>query len=162
MKYAKFNFLAWKSFILFTICTMGFLFCLQAQAQTSTHQNAKIKIPDTVISIWQGIDDQVNALDVMIKNNHLDKVHYNAFAIRDLASALQKHTDTLSATQINKVKSNIKFVAILAKRLDASGDANNKAQTEINFKKLKKLLTVLRMYFPEAMKKTTQKVSTGK
>lgn len=162
MQTVRFNLSAWKSFILFTICAIGFLFCLPTQAQTATHQNAKVKIPDTMVSIWQAIDKQVNALDDVIKNNQLDKVHHHAFAIRDLANALQKHSHTLSMEQMNKVKSNIKFVAILAKRLDASGDANNKIQTEINVKKLKKVLTVLRMYFPEVMKKEKQKVSTGK
>lgn len=162
MKYARFNFSAWKSFIVFTVCAIATLFCLQTQAQTPTHQNAKVKIPDTVVSIWHAIDEHVNALGNVINNNQLDKAHHHAFAIRDLASALQKHSQTLSTEKMNKVKSNIKFVVILAKRLDASGDASNKTQTEVNFNKLKKVLTVLRMYFPEAMEKTKQKVSTEK
>jgi len=149
MQNFKINFSVLKNFILLSICAISFLFCLQTQAKTHAHHSDQMKIPHTVVEIWQAIDEQVNTLDKIIKNNQLKKVHDHALAIRDLVQALQKHSHTLSS----KAKSNIKFAVILSGRLHVSGDANKKAQTEKNFKNLKKFLTKLRTHFPEVMEK---------
>jgi len=119
--------------------------------QANTHANDQVKIPATVPAIWKAIDEQVAMLDKVINNNQLDKVHHHAFAIRDLVAALPQHSQALPAKQLATVKSYTKHVATVAKRLDASGDSNDKSGTVANFKKLKKLLSVLRGYYPQAM-----------
>ncbi|KXS30419.1 MAG: hypothetical protein AWT59_3454 [Candidatus Gallionella acididurans] len=48
-----------------------------------------------------------------------------------------------------QVKANVQFVATLAQRLDATGDAKNKASTESNFKKLQGVLSAIRADYPK-------------
>jgi len=104
----------------------------------------KTKIPATAEAIWQSIDEESQELSEVIEAEKLGEVHHHAFAIRDLVAALPSHSKDLPANKLSKVKANGKFVATLAERLDASGDAKDKAATESNFKKLQKVLKSIR------------------
>ena len=77
-------------------------------------------------------------------------MHHHAFAIRDLVAALPGKSSALSAENLVEVKSGVKFVAILAERLDASGDAKDAAGTKQNFEKLTTILASLRTNYPPA------------
>lgn len=103
-----------------------------AKMETST--------PTTADGIWQSIDQKTVELDKTIQSGALDQVHHHAFAIRDLVAALPEHSQSLSADKLAKVKGNVKYVATLAERLDATGDAKDKVGTQTNFEKLKKVL----------------------
>ena len=106
--------------------------------------------PSTAAGIWQAIDQKTAALDKDIESGALDQVHHHAFAIRDLTAALPERAQSLPADKRAKVKGSVKFVAILAERLDATGDAKDKAGTRINVDKLKKVLEGLRANFSKA------------
>lgn len=117
-------------------------------------QEESAKIPDKAEDIWKKIDEEVMLLNKAITDNTLDKVHHHAFAIRDLITALPEHSPALSAKQIEQVKANIKYVSMLADRLDESGDKNDKAATEANVVKLQKIIDNLRSNYPNVPKNT--------
>ena len=104
-------------------------------------------IPATAEGIWRAIDQHSAELDRLIQGGALDEVHHHAFAIRDLVAALPARSPSLPADKLAKVKGNVKFVATLAQRLDATGDAKDKAGTQANYEKLKKVLDGMRAYY---------------
>ena len=108
------------------------------------HPASAAPLPQTADSIWREIDAKSNALQKNIASGALDQVHHQAFAIRDLVATLVTHSATLAPDRLAKVKSAAKFVATLADRLDATGDAKDLAGTKQNFAKLVKVLTNLR------------------
>ena len=104
----------------------------------------KTIIPATSEGIWNAIDEKATELKTTIDSGKLENVHHEAFAIRDLVAALPSHSATLAADKLAKVKTSVKFVATLAERLDATGDAKDVAGTKDNFTKLKGILTSIR------------------
>lgn len=113
-------------------------------AQAAEKPEAKVEIPTTADAIWQSIDKRTEELAKVIETGKLDEVHLHAFTIRDLVAALPARSGALPADKLAKVKTNSQFVATLAERLDASGDAKDKAGTESNFQKLQKVLKSVR------------------
>ncbi|MBZ0093664.1 MAG: hypothetical protein K8F27_15775 [Sulfuricellaceae bacterium] len=107
-------------------------------------EEAPVRIPATSAAIWQAIDQQTAALSKAIQMGGLTEVHPRAFAIRDLVAALPARSGSLPSEKLAQVKENVKFVATLAQRLDATGDAKDKAGTEANFKKLQEVLAAIR------------------
>ena len=102
------------------------------------------KIPATADGIWAAIDLQTAALRKSIDTGALDQIHHHAFAIRDLVAALATHPPLLSADKRAKVQQSAKYVATLADRLDAAGDAKDLAGTKTHFAKLPALLKAIR------------------
>lgn len=123
-----------------TILTGGLMFHPLANAA----EKAGIQIPATSEAIWQSIDQETDQLAAIIQAGKLEEVHHHAFAIRDLVAALPARSASLAADKLAQVKANGKFVATLAERLDATGDAKDKAATESNFQKLKTVLKTIR------------------
>lgn len=121
-----------------------------ATAKAAPAAKAEQEIPATVEGIWQAIDQKTVELDKVIQGGALDQVHHHAFAIRDLVAALPARSQSLPADKLAKVKSNVKVVATLAQRLDATGDAKDKAGVRSNFDKLKKVLEGMRANYPKA------------
>jgi hypothetical protein len=113
---------------------------------------AVLKVPATIDGIWTAIDQHSAELDKDIQAGTLDKVHVHVFAIRDLAAALPELSKSLPADKLAQLNSNLKFVATLAQRLDATGDAGDKAGTKANFAKLKRVLEEMRAVYPETLK----------
>lgn len=113
-------------------------------------EEAPVQIPATSSAIWQAIDQQLAALSKAIQTGAFDEVHHRAFAIRDLVAALPARSGSLPSDKLAQVKANVQFVAALAQRLDATGDAKDKAGTESNFKKLQGILSVIRADYPKA------------
>lgn len=107
-------------------------------------------IPTTSAAIWQSVDQHVAELSRTIESGQLSEVHHQAFAIRDLVNALPAHSAGLPPEKMLKVNASGKFVAILAARLDAAGDANDKTATVSNFKKLQEVLKSLRATYAAA------------
>ena len=103
--------------------------------------------------VWQAIDQKNAELETAIHSGSLGEVHHMAFAIRDLVAALPVRSSALSADQKSKVQASVKFVATLSERLDASGDANDKAGAQDNYSKLSGVLKDLRANYPDATKK---------
>lgn len=114
----------------------------------SASQEEKIKTPEKAEDIWKAIDSEIVELKKSIDNNKLDQVHHHAFTISKLVKTLPEHSPMLSADQLKTVTDNVKFVETLAKRLDESGDKNDKAATQTNLNKLIKLLDTLRKLYP--------------
>jgi hypothetical protein len=109
----------------------------------------KTAIPRTIEGIWQAIDAKSAELKDTIATAHLDQVHHQAFAIRDLVAALPARSSSLPADKLGKVQGGVKFVATLAERLDSTGDANDLAGTKQNYDKLTGVLASLRSsYMP--------------
>ena len=104
------------------------------------HEKGKVKIPDTVESIWKEIHTHHMELAETVKSKKLADVHHHAFAIRDLAKALSAK---VPADSKSKVQGTVKNIAKLAEALDESGDANDQAKTEANLKKLDGLIKML-------------------
>lgn len=115
-----------------------------AKAQEASAKEAPIRIPATTEAIWKAVDQKNAELGSLIQSGSLGDVHHVAFAIRDLVAALPEHAKSLSADRQVKLQGGVKFVATLAERLDASGDANDKAGVQANYEKLQKLLEGLR------------------
>ena len=122
-------------------------------ADEQEHKEGKAMMPRTVGGIWAEVQEHEEQLGKLIADKKLDKVHEVAFEIRDLVNALPDKSKDLSADKLAKVKANARFATDLAKRLDESGDANDQAGTEANFKKLQGILkTVASLYPPDALK----------
>jgi hypothetical protein len=105
---------------------------------------AKSTSPEIAASIWQSIDAKSAALKKTIDAGKLEEVHHEAFAIRDLVAALPAHSTSLPADKLAKVNGGVKYVATLATRLDATGDAKDMAGTKENYAKLMTVLASLR------------------
>ena len=113
-----------------------------APATASTAEaEAPTQIPATAAAIWQAIDQQSAALKAAIQNNALKDVHHQAFAIRDLVAALPDRSRSLPADAQANLQRDVKFVATLADRLDATGDANDQAGAQSNYDKLATVLS---------------------
>ena len=113
----------------------------------------KVSIPATSDAIWQSIDKETEQLAALIQSGKLEEVHHRVFAIRDLVAALPAKSASLGPEKVAQVKANVKFVDTLAERLDATGDAKDKAGTESNFQKLKTVLKTMRASYPAAGQK---------
>ena len=148
MKKASFHNLVSSTFLVATLWLGGLVFISSAVAAESAE--AKIAIPATSDAIWQSIDKETEQLGMLIESNKLGEVHHHAFAIRDLVAALPARSGALGADKLAAVKANGKFVAALAERLDATGDAKDKAGTESNFQKLKGVLKTIRSNYAGA------------
>ena len=121
----------------------GWLFA-SAPVALAAEVAEKTVIPATIEGVWQAIDAKSAELKKTIDSGALKEVHHHAFAIRDLVAALPSKSSALSAENLAKVKTGVKFVATLAERLDAAGDAKDAAGTQQNFEKLKTVLASLR------------------
>ena len=119
------------------------LLMLQTFAQAAG-QEAAVNIPDTPEGIWQAVDKETDEIAKMIQSGAIRGLHQHAFAVRDLVAALPAVSASLPADRLDKVKSDSKFVATLAARLDAAGDTNDKPAAESNFGKLKDVLKKIR------------------
>jgi hypothetical protein len=129
-----------------------------AAEEEHEHTEGKMKIPDTAAGIWSEVKEHEEQLGKIITDKKLDKVHEVAFEIRDMVNALPDKSKDLAADKLAKVKTNTKFIADLADRLDKSGDANDQAGTEANFKKLQGILkTIEAQYAPEMLKSAEKK-----
>ncbi len=121
------------------------------KADATTEAEAPTPIPaGGSDALWQAIDQKSVELDKTIHARSFGGVHHMAFAIRDLVAALPSRSATLSPDKQNKVQSSVKFVATLAERLDASGDAKDALETRANMDKLTSVLADLRANYPES------------
>lgn len=114
---------------------------------SAAETSAKTAIPATLEGVWQAIDSKSADLKKTIDKGALDEVHHHAFAIHDLAAALPEKSTSLSPENLAKVRSGVKFVATLAERLDATGDAKDATGVKQNFDKLKSVLASLRQNY---------------
>jgi hypothetical protein len=136
----------------FIILVLGMSFTIFRLAVADENEVAT-KIPATISGIWSEVKEGEGNLSTIITDKKLDKVHEAAFAIRDLVNALPDKSTDLTVDNLAKVKSNAKYVADIAKRLDESGDAGDQAATEANFKKLQNFLKAIEaQYSPEQLK----------
>lgn len=137
---------------------LGLMICawrlpLASAASEHEHKEGKSTMPNTAGGIWDEVTEHAEQLGRLISDKKLDKVHEVAFEIRDLMNALPEKSKSLPADKLAKVTANAKFVTDLAKRLDESGDANDQAGTEANFKKLQGILkSTASLYPPDALK----------
>ena len=105
---------------------------------------APVQIPATSEAIWRSIDKETAILDTLIRTGKLEELHHHAFAIRDLVAALPSRSGALPAEKIAQIKASSKYVVTLAERLDAAGDAKDKAGATSNLLKLKRVLKTIR------------------
>ena len=110
----------------------------------------KTAIPQTSEGIWQAVDAKAVELKTTIDAGALANVHHQAYAIRDLVAALPTHSTGLTADQLSKVQADARFVATLAERLDAAGDAKDVAATKASYDKLTMVLAALRARYRPA------------
>jgi hypothetical protein len=151
MKTALTKILGSSAVILGTILAGSLIF--NPLAQAAEKAEAQVQIPATSEAIWRSIDKETEQLAALIQTGKFEEVHHHAFAIRDLVAALPARSGSLPPDQLAQVKSNVQFVATLAQRLDATGDAKDKVGTESNFKKLQKVLSALRADYPKTDRK---------
>lgn len=131
-----------------SLALTGGVFAASAQIATPAETTEKTVVPATLEGVWQAIDAKSADLKKTIDKGDLEEVHHHAFAIRDLVAALPAKSSALSAENLAKVKTGVKFVATLAERLDASGDAKDAAGTKQNFERLTTVLASLRANYP--------------
>ncbi len=125
----------------------GLVFNTLAHAAEKTA--TQVQIPATSEAIWRSIDQETELLNALIQAGKFEEVHHRAFAIRDLVAALPSRSGSLPPDKLAQVKTNVQFVVNLAHRLDATGDAKDKAGTEYNFSKLQGVLSVIRADYPK-------------
>lgn len=97
---------------------------------TKTTQQAetdKVTIPKTLPAVWGEIIKHHKALYEVLESNALDRVHLEAFAIRDYVAALPRKSK-LSGDKSNLLKSYVAHVDSLAEQLDEAGDAGDSAK----------------------------------
>lgn len=104
---------------------------------------AKTAIPATSAAILTAVDEQSAELQKLVTNGALADVHRIAFAIRDLVAALPDKSAGLSPDKTAALKSDARFVATIARRLDEQGDTNDRAGAQAEYAKLVKVLTHL-------------------
>lgn len=112
----------------------------EAPAKSGEEAQAPTAIPATAAEIWTRIDAEVAELDKAVAGGAFGEVHHHAFAVRDLVAALPGRSKSLPADKLAKVQANVKFVATVAQRLDAAGDASDKAAVQSGVAQLKKVL----------------------
>ena len=143
--------------IRFTLIFMGMLLggnlAFQPQALAGEKAESPVQIPATAAAVWQAMDQQSAALGKAIQTGAFAEVHHRAFAIRDLAAALPARSGALPPDKLVRLKANVQFVATLAQRLDATGDAKDRPGTESNFRKLQQVLTAIRANYPNTPRK---------
>ena len=115
----------------------------------AAEKDAPVNVPDTVAGIWQVVDQETADISKELQTGNLGDLHQHAFAIRNLIAALPARSASLPPDKLAKVKSDAKFVATLAQRLDAAGDANNKTAAESNFQKLTDILKSIRRNYSD-------------
>lgn len=118
-------------------------------AHSAEKTATQVQIPATSEAIWRSIDQETELLNALIQAGKFEEVHHRAFAIRDLVAALPSRSGSLPPDKLAQVKTNVQFVVNLAHRLDATGDAKDKAGTEYNFSKLQGVLSVIRADYPK-------------
>lgn len=118
----------------FTMMAGGFSAGLAQQGHEPLAES-KVTVPATVEDILANVDLQLSALNKVIMDKELDRVHVLAFEIRDMLMALpQKRSDLppQGKTALTTSLNNIKQQATL---LDKFGDSKNLAQTKKVFTK---------------------------
>ena len=133
---------SFRAVALGTILASSLIF--NAAAYAAEEVVTQVQIPATSADIWRSIDKETAILDTLIRTGKLGELHHHAFAIRDLVKALPSRSGTLPAEKMAQIKTASKYVATLAERLDAAGDANDKAASASNLRKLKGLLNGIR------------------
>lgn len=133
-----------NTFFASAIVALGSVSTMTVAAETEAH----MAIPGTSAGIWAAVDAHMKELHAAITQGKLNTVHQHAFAVRDLIRALPSHSSNLSASALATVAAQVKFVDTLAERLDQSGDANDKAGTEDNTRKLEAIMKTLRAQYP--------------
>lgn len=132
---------------------LGFMPLLYV-AEAHEHQEGTVeKTPDTPAGIWSEVKEHEEELGKAIAEKKLGQVHEIAFEIRDMVNALPAKSKDLAADKQAKIKAYAKYVADIAERLDKSGDANDQATTEVNFKKLQGFLKTIEAQYPPAQLK---------
>ena len=121
---------------------------LDSPAQSGERPESSPQIPVTARAVWIAIDQQTAGLSEAIRTGAFGEVDHRAYAIRDLAAALQARSGSLSSRKLAEIKRYLPFVATLARRLDASGDAKDRAGKESNFRKLRRILSLMRGVYP--------------
>jgi hypothetical protein len=114
-----------------------------AHATSASHADAK-----TAADLWRTVKTHETELQGLVESKDLGKVHEVAFAIRDSVAGMADQSPQLSPEQLTKLKGNVKYVATLAERLDASGDAKDQAATERNLKQLESVLSSIEALYP--------------
>ncbi len=102
----------------------------------------------TAAALWRTVKSHETELQGLVQRKDLGKVHEVAFALRDSVAGMADQSPELSPDELTKLKGNIKYVATLAERLDASGDAKDQAATERNLKQLESVLTSIEALYP--------------
>jgi len=136
-----------KAIALSLVLAVGLLAAAVTTAQAAETSD-KVVVPATLEGLWQAIDAKSAELKKTIESGALDQVHHEAYALRDLVAGLPAKSAALPAENLAKVKSSVKFVATLAERLDATGDAKDAPGTKQNFEKLTSVLASLRGNYP--------------
>jgi hypothetical protein len=102
----------------------------------------------TVGELWRGVNTHEAELRRLVQAKELGKIHEAAFTLRDLVAAMPDQS-ALPPERLAKLRGNVKYVAILAERIDAAGDANDQAATERNVTQLQSVLAAIEALYPE-------------
>ena len=153
MKFADIHIRCSEAWLSSALIVGGLMLGSMPAAAAAGKAEEKVSLPATSDAIWQSIDKETEQLAALIQSGKLEEVHHRAFAIRDLVAALPAKSASLGPEKVAQVKANVKFVDTLAARLDATGDAKDKAGTESNFQKLKTVLKTIRATYPPVAQK---------
>lgn len=109
--------------------------------------------PATAGETWRSVKAREADLAKLIQTKDIEKVHEVAFAIRALVKLMPDQSSGLTPDKLTKLRGSVKYVATLAERLDAAGDAKDQSATEASFKQLQSVLASIEGLYPsEALK----------
>lgn len=107
------------------------------------YAHKKVAIPDTVAGILRGVDERLEALDRVLMQNELSRVHQLAFEARDLLLALPPGA-SLTESDTSRLESSLKKIKQQASLLDKYGDAGNARMTKVILKKFKEEIDLIK------------------
>lgn len=113
------------------------------------HEAAEVVMPETLKEIWHEVMEGQEHLEEIITAGQLDDVHKQAFHIRDLVQALPEVSVELSPDKQQRLQESVKRVAEIADLLDKYGDAGDATNTQLQAKRLMKLLQYVETFYPE-------------
>lgn len=128
------------------------LFCLLSPALYAHGDKKAQEKPTTIPAIWQAVDKELSGINDAITNNQLGEIHHHAFAINELMNSLLPLSQSLSQEQLAMVKKQMGYINELAKRLDKTGDANDKDGSIANFAKMQKIIAQIRVPYSTEIK----------
>lgn len=111
----------------------------------------------TVREQWRLVRARASEIRALIIARKLGELHKVAYALRDLVAGLLALSGDLPEERRKALASSVKYVATIAGRLDAAGDAGDQSAAETSLRQLSAVLGAIEaLYPPDVLGPTSQ------